>query len=201
MNILANSTRFHEALLYATRAHALQFRKGTNIPYVSHLYTVASLVMECGGDEDEVIAALLHDAVEDQGGIKRLNEIQQKFGNRVADIVCGCSEMYTKPKPPWRERKERYIAHIKNPETSGSVVLVSCADKLHNARAILSDYREEGEKVWERFNASSEEILWFNRTLANVFLERTEIPLAKELDRVVLDIERLVQERKAVVFP
>ena len=201
MIFFTDSIRFREALLYATQTHALQFRKGTNIPYVSHLYAVASLVMECGGDEDEVIAALLHDAVEDQGGMERLKEIQQNFGDRVADVVCGCSEMYTKSKPPWRERKERYIAHIKDPETSSSVVLVSCADKLHNARSILSDYRIEGEKLWERFNASSEQILWFNRTLANVFLERAKIPLAAELDRVVLDIERLVQERKTVSSP
>jgi len=201
VSIHVNSIRFHEALLYATQTHALQFRKGTNIPYVSHLYAVASLVMECGGDDDEVIAALLHDAVEDQGGRDQLNEIQQKFGDRVADIVNGCSEVYTKPKPPWKERKERYIAHIKSPDTSSSVVLVSCADKLHNARAILADYREDGEKLWERFNAPSEQILWFYRTLANEFLERTKIPLAVELDRVVLSIERLVQERKTVASP
>ena len=201
MNVYVDSIRFHEALIYATQTHALQFRKGTNIPYVSHLYAVAGLVMECGGDDDEVIAAFLHDAVEDQGGKKRLKEIQQNFGDRVADIVHGCSEIHTAPKPLWRERKERYIVHIKNPETSSSVVLVSCADKLHNARTMLSDYRVEGEKLWGRFNASSEQILWFNRTLANIFIERTKLPIAAELNRVVLDIERLVQERKKVTSP
>ena len=201
MSNYVNSRRFHEALLYATQTHALQYRKGTDIPYVSHLYAVASIVMESGGDDDEVIAALLHDAVEDQGGMERLKEIQQNFGGCVADIVRGCSEMYTTPKPPWKERKERYIDKIKDPGTSSSVVLVSCADKLHNARTILADYREEGDRLWMRFNASSEQILWFNRTLANIFLERTKLPIAEELNRVVLDIERLTQESKTDIFP
>ena len=131
--------QFVSALDYAVRLHDGQMRKGTDIPYVSHLLAVAALVMESGGDQDETIAALLHDAVEDCGGRPVLNEIRSRFGDRVADIVDGCTDAYTEPKPPWKARKEQYLHHLE--DASESILLVSNADKLHNARAILTDYR------------------------------------------------------------
>jgi GTP pyrophosphokinase len=141
--------RFEEALAFAARLHNAQVRKGTGIPYVSHLLAVASIALEHGADEDEAIAALLHDAVEDQGGDTARQEIRRRFGERVAAIVDGCTDAETTPKPPWRERKERYVAHVA--DAPPSVRLVSAADKLHNARAILADLRATGDAVWGRF--------------------------------------------------
>ena len=181
--------RFEEALLCATRLHAKQVRKGTQTPYISHLLAVASIVMEYGGDEDEVIAALLHDAVEDQGGEKTRQEIANRFGPRVASIVEGCSDTDVVPKPPWRERKEAYIAHI--PQASPSVRLVSAADKLHNARAIMADYHQVGEALWRRFNGRREGTLWYYRALVDAFKEEESTPLVQELERAVAEMERL----------
>src|SRR5829696_6570189 len=124
-------------------------RKGTNIPYVTHLLAVAAIVGENGGTEDEVIAALLHDAVEDQGGAATRDEIRRRFGDSVTTIVEGTSDTDVVPKPPWRERKQSYINHVG--EAPRSVRLVSAADKLHNARSILVDLRAEGEAAWRRF--------------------------------------------------
>ena len=146
------STRFEEALILATRLHAGQVRKGTTIPYIAHLLGVTSIVLEHGGDEEEAIAALLHDAAEDQGGKAILEDIRGRFGYGVAEIVEGCTDAWTDPKPPWRERKQAYVAALRR--ASASVRLVSSADKLHNARAILGDYRALGEAVWERFPAA-----------------------------------------------
>ena len=142
--------RFEDALRYAARTHARQWRKGTTIPYITHLLAVAAIVGEHGGTETEVIAALLHDAVEDQGGAPRLQEIRERFGDEVAAIVQECSDTDRTPKPPWRERKEAYIEHLAG--AAPSARLVSAADKLHNARAILADYRERGDALWSRFN-------------------------------------------------
>ncbi len=125
------------------QAHARQKRKGTETPYVSHLLGVASLVLEHGGDEEQAIAALLHDAVEDQGAHQE-PVIRERFGDRVADIVLGCTDADTLPKPPWRERKERYIEHLEH--ASSDVLLVSCADKVHNARAIVTDLKTHGDR-------------------------------------------------------
>ena len=148
------SPRFEDALVYATQIHAHQHRKGTGIPYVSHLMAVASLVLEHGGTETEAIGALLHDAAEDAGGSGRTEDIRLRFGPDVAAIVEGCSDTDVTPKPPWKERKIAYIEHIA--AASDSVRLVSAADKLHNARAILKDYRELGESLWDRFNGGKE---------------------------------------------
>ena len=137
------SRRYAEAFAYASALHARQVRKGTNVPYLSHLMSVSALVLEDGGDEDEAIAGLLHDAVEDQGGRPTLEEIERRFGEKVARIVLACSDSETEPKPPWRERKERYVAHIRHAEAD--VRRVSSADKLHNARSILADYRVIGD--------------------------------------------------------
>jgi (p)ppGpp synthase/HD superfamily hydrolase len=140
--------RFKDALDYALELHNDQQRKGSDTPYAAHLLAVASLVLEDGGDEEQAIAALLHDAPEDQGGLETLEAIRQRFGDRVADIVHGCTDTYESPKPPWRQRKENYLEHLQiAPE---EVRRVSLADKLHNARSILTDLLRSGEVVWER---------------------------------------------------
>ncbi len=190
---MALSTRFEEALIFATRLHARQVRKGTSVPYVAHLLAVASLVLEQGGDEDQTIAALLHDAAEDQGGRSTLDEIRRRFGARVAEIVEGCTDSFTFLKPPWRKRKEAYLAHL--PQASAAVRLVSAADKLHNARTILADYRQLGEAVWRRFNGGREGTLWYYRTLVEAFQAGESFPLVEELDRVVSELERLASTR------
>lgn len=184
--------RFEEALVYATRLHSKQKRKGTDIPYVAHLLTVAALVLEQGGDEDQAIAALLHDAIEDQGGIKTQEEILKRFGEKVTFIVVGCTDADTIPKPPWRERKERYIAHIKTAPIE--VRRVSMADKLHNARSILLDLRRIGDKVWGRFRGGKEGTLWYYRSLVEAFREAGESSILGELERVVSEIETLANK-------
>ncbi|HEY0079964.1 MAG TPA: HD domain-containing protein [Pyrinomonadaceae bacterium] len=186
------TSRFEDALVYATRLHAAQVRKGSGVPYVAHLLGVASLALEHGADEDEAVAALLHDAVEDQGGAPRLEEIRARFGERVARIVAGCTDADTIPKPPWRERKEQYIAHLA--EADASVRLVSAADKLHNARAILSDYRTQGETLWPRFKGGRDGTLWYYRALVEAFRAFGPTPLTDELARVVDEMERLVNK-------
>lgn len=180
--------RFTKALTYACELHATQARKGTQIPYVSHLLAVGSLVLEHGGNEDEAIAAVLHDAVEDQGGAPTAAAIREKFGNRVADIVLGCSDTDVIPKPPWRERKEKYIAHVIGGKDA-SVRLVSAADKLHNARAILADYREHRSQLWHRFNGGLD-TLWYYRALVKAFASHGPSRLVDELDRVVTELEK-----------
>jgi (p)ppGpp synthase/HD superfamily hydrolase len=178
--------KFERALPYAAWLHRDQVRKGTNTPYITHLLAVASIVGENGGTEDEVVAALLHDAPEDQGGEARLGEIRARFGDGVAEIVDGCTDTYETPKPPWRERKERYLAHLA--DASGSVRLVSSADKLHNARTVLSDYRLLGEDLWTRFNGEKEGTLWYYRAVVGTL--QGDGPIVEELDRVVTELER-----------
>lgn len=183
------TSRFEQALVFALRLHARQVRKGTRIPYVSHLLAVASLVLEDGGDEDEAVAALLHDAVEDQGGRATLEDIRRIFGQRVAGIVAACSDTDAQPKPPWRERKERYLEHLRH--APPEVRRVSAADKVHNARSILRDVRADGEAIWDRFSARKDGTLWYYRSLAVVFAETGGGYLVDELRRVVDDIERV----------
>ena len=179
--------KFEDALLYASRVHRDQVRKGTSTPYITHLLAVASIVGENGGAEDEVVAALLHDAPEDQGGEARLRDIRAQFGDGVAEIVDGCTDTYETPKPPWRERKERYLAHLADaPE---SVRLVSSADKLHNARTVLSDYRLLGEDLWTRFNGKKAGTLWYYRAIVDTL--QGDGPIVEELDRVVTELEML----------
>ena len=183
------TSRFAEAFAYAAALHARQIRKGTNTPYLSHLMSVAALVLEDGGDEDEAIAGLLHDAVEDQGGPPTLEAIRIRFGEKVARIVLGCTDSDTVPKPPWRERKERYVAHIRH--APADVRRVSSADKLHNARSILADYRVMGDALWSRFTASKDETLWYYRALISGFHAAGGGRLVEELDLVVSELERL----------
>jgi (p)ppGpp synthase/HD superfamily hydrolase len=179
--------RFIRALGYAARVHSRQVRKGKGRPYVGHLLSVASIVIEHGGDEDAVIAALLHDAVEDQGGLPRLREIRNKFGARVARIVEGCTDSHEIPKPPWRERKLAYISRVRS--ESPEVRLVSAADKLSNAREILADHRLEGDAVFERFHGRKDGTLEYYRALVNEFRAAGTSPLVEELDRVVTALE------------
>jgi (p)ppGpp synthase/HD superfamily hydrolase len=159
--------RFLRAFRFAFEKHAGQTRKASSIPYIAHLIGVASLALEFGGDEDIGIAALLHDVVEDCGGAPMLKEVRRHFGARVAKIVDGCTDSDTDPKPPWRERKENYLLHLK--EADADTRLVSAADKLNNVRSILSDYRTVGESVWERFNGGREGTLWYYRALSREF--------------------------------
>ncbi|MCY3019478.1 MAG: HD domain-containing protein [Planctomycetota bacterium] len=185
------SRRFEEAFLYASVIHAGQTRKGTTIPYISHLMGVASIVLDYGGNETEAIAALLHDAVEDAGGKGRLADIELRFGAEVAHIVAGCTDADVIPKPPWRERKEKYISRIGG--ESGPVRLVSAADKLHNARSILADYRCIGEAIWDRFNGKKDGTLWYYRSLLTAFRSAGNNALIDELDRVVSELEHLAR--------
>lgn len=181
--------RFQEALTYAVKLHGDQPRKGTSIPYVAHLLSVAGIVLEYGGTEHEAIAALLHDSVEDQGGTKTGKTIRRRFGNAVFDIVMGCTDAVVRLKPEWRERKEAYVVHIVH--ASGSVRLVSAADKLHNARSILMDYRTQGEALWSRFKGGKGGTLWYYRTLVSAFRSAGSTSLVDELDRVVTKVEAL----------
>ncbi len=179
--------RFEDALVYATRTHASQERKGdTGIPYVAHLLGVAALVLEDGGDEDEAIAGLLHDAIEDCG--IRAEELVERYGERVAEIVVGCSDADIQPKPAWRPRKERYIARLA--EAHPSIVRVSLADKVHNARSVLFDYRELGEELWGRFNPEADQ-LWYYRSLVAAFRVVSESRLVDELERVVSELDQV----------
>ncbi len=184
--------RFKDALWMATDLHANHRRKGSGIPYIAHLLGVASLVLEYGGNEDETIAALLHDAVEDQGGKPTRQKIAEKFGETVAQIVDGCTDADTTPKPPWRERKEAYIAHIA--AASSSVRLVSACDKLYNARTILADYRRVGDDIWERFKGGKKDgSLWYYQELVKEFKKSGSHPVYDELERVVNELLGLVQ--------
>ncbi len=178
-------------MVYASCLHAGQTRKRTDRPYIGHLLGVTALVLENGGGEDEAIAALLHDAVEDQGGVITLEAIRHKFGERVAKIVEGCTDSFTVPKAPWRERKENYLAKLR--KAPPDVRLVSAADKLNNAREILRDYRTEGETIWARFNGGKDGTLWYYSELVRIFRAAGTSPLVDELGRVVAELERLAQ--------
>ena len=185
--------RFIDALEFAAKKHRRQNRKGTTVPYVSHLLSVAGLVLESGGDEDLAIAGLLHDAVEDAEGISGEEMsvlIRSEFGDRVADIVDGCSDAKSSPggsKPPWKSRKDAYIEHLKS--ASNDVLRVSIADKVHNARSIATDQDRFGEVVWDRFTSTSEESRWYYTSLRDIYKERiSDSYLIKELDIAIARI-------------
>jgi (p)ppGpp synthase/HD superfamily hydrolase len=175
--------RFVDAVSFAMVAHGTQTRKGGDIPYISHLLAVASLVLEAGGDEDMAIAGLLHDTIEDTD--VTWADIESAFGPRVAGIVWGCTDTDETPKPPWRPRKERYIAHMLSPSTPTDVLAVSLADKLHNARSIVADYRHFGDEVSLRCNADPADQLWYYQTLAGIFQARIPSSMTDELRRTV----------------
>jgi (p)ppGpp synthase/HD superfamily hydrolase len=183
--------RFDEALVYASGLHRDQRRKGCGVPYVSHLLAVCGLTLEFQGGEDEAIAALLHDAIEDQGGEATRVEILRRFGPVVTDIVVGCTDTDESPKPPWWPRKENYIAHLAT--SSESVLLVSACDKLHNARTLITDYRVLGEELWTRFQGGRDGTLWYYRALVEALRPRGVPFLIEELDRTVTELERVAR--------
>jgi (p)ppGpp synthase/HD superfamily hydrolase len=183
------TARFEEALLYSTRLHAEQTRKGSGIPYITHLMAVASLTLEYGGGEDEAIAALLHDAVEDQGGESTRIEILKRFGPAITEIVDGCTDADTFPKPPWFPRKRAFMTSLR--EAPESVRLVVACDKLHNARAMVKDYRVCGEALWARFSGGRDGTLWYYREMVEVLHSPGTVQVIEELDRVVTELETL----------
>ena len=170
--------RFVRAVRLAVDLHARQSRKGATIPYVGHLLGVCGLVIDGGGSEDEAIAAVLHDAVEDQGGAATLAIIRDQFGRDVAAIVEACSDTDVFPKPPWRKRKEEYIEHLRT--APPPVLRVSLADKLNNLRTIVRDYGEIGPALWKRFHPDADQA-WYYEALLNVFEDRLPGPMTKEL--------------------
>jgi (p)ppGpp synthase/HD superfamily hydrolase len=186
---LGYGEKFEDALIYATQLHREQWRKGSEVPYITHLLAVAAIVGENDGTENEVVAALLHDAPEDRGGKDRLEDIRVRYGDEVAEIVDGCTDTYEDPKPEWRPRKEAYVAHVA--EAPPSVRLVSAADKLHNARSILADLRAVGNELWDRFTGGREGTLWYYRALVEAYAGVGSNPIVEELDRVVREIEAL----------
>jgi len=187
--------RFLRAFLFAAEMHAGQGRKASTVPYIAHLMGVASLVLEAGGDEDLAIAALLHDVVEDCGGAPMLKEVRRRFGKRVAKIVEGCTDTDIDPKPPWRARKENYLWHLRRADQDTR--LVSAADKLHNVRSILTDYRDAGESIWARFNGGRDGTLWYYRALLDEFLRSKPNRIARELELAVNDLELAAKGKKA----
>lgn len=180
--------RFEKALIYAFQLHSNQFRKGSGIPYISHLMSVAALVLEDGGDENQAIAALLHDAIEDQGGDRTRQEIKAKFGDEVSSIVEGCTETDLTPKPPWRQRKLASIAKLS--QVSTEVRRVMLADKLHNARSILADWHRSGEDVWQRFKGGKDGTLWYFESIVKAVPQQDNSFLAAELGRVVNQLNK-----------
>ena len=192
--------QFSKALVYAELKHHNQVRKGGDIPYIGHLLTVAGLVINDGGSETQAIAALLHDAVEDQGGAPTLEEIRANFGDEVARIVAECSDTDEQPKPPWTERKTAYIAHLE--EVDEDTLLVSVADKLDNARSMLRDYHTDGPSLWQRFSRKNpHDHLWYYGELLKAYRSRGfDSWMVDELDRVVKELKRLVDGDDKVVL-
>lgn len=183
------SSRFEAALVYATRLHAAQMRKASDVPYVAHLLGVASLVLEDGGSEDEAIAALLHDAIEDQGGAATRQEIRRQFGDTITAWVDACTDSETTPKPPWRERKEKLLAQSRT--ASPAVRRILTADKLHNVRSVIADYRRLGDEIWSRFTTGKEGTLWYYRAMVDALSTAGPNALVEQLDQHVCELERL----------
>ena len=182
------SDRFTDALALAAHLHRHQRRKGTGTAYIGHLLGVAGIAIEHGANEDEAIAALLHDTAEDQGGRERLEDIRRRFGDTVARIVEDCTDSWDTPKPPWAERKQAYVRHARKlPRAS---LRVSAADKVHNAYAILRDLRNAGERVWERFSAPPDDVMAYYEGLVRAYREAGGGALVDELDRIVRGIRR-----------
>jgi (p)ppGpp synthase/HD superfamily hydrolase len=183
------TNRFDTALAYASCIHRMQERKGSGIPYISHLLAVAAIALENGADEDQAIAALLHDAAEDQGGLERLADIRLRFGDAVAEIVDHCTDTHADPKPEWRPRKEAYIASLAAKPVRS--LEVSLADKTHNASAINADLRAHGDAVWDRFTGGKAGSLWYYRALADAFAVLVPGIAAQRFAREVAEMEEL----------
>ncbi|MCL4694857.1 MAG: HD domain-containing protein [Candidatus Hydrogenedentes bacterium] len=180
---MAYSTRIDDAFAFAHRVHRDQRRKGSGAPFITHVMSVAALVGEHGGDEEQLIAALLHDAVEDGEGRETLGEIRAAFGGRVADLVEGCTDAFVRPKPPWLERKENFIEAIKG--APPDLRLIVAADKIHNVRTIARDLQEEGACVWDRFQGKRDGSLWYYTRILEVLSNGWQHPILDELRRVV----------------
>lgn len=196
---IRTSPKLAEAFAYAEQIHRNQCRKKTLAPVLSHLMAVTSLVLENGGDEEEAMAALLHDGPEDCAGQETLDEIRQRFGDRVAHIVEGCTDSMEDPKPAWQGRKSRYIAHL--PTADESTLLVSLADKVHNVRSLVVEYRSVGEDLWQRFHASRDESLWYYASLLRVFEEirsTRRAVLVREFSGALQELHRLIDDTEAL---
>jgi (p)ppGpp synthase/HD superfamily hydrolase len=190
------TARFNDALQYAVQLHAGQVRKAGGEPYIAHLLAVAALVLDYGGDEDKAIAALLHDAIEDQAvhwqsqwHSELGEEIGRRFGPTIAEIVRSCSDSETTPKPPWQERKDAFLARLEH--ATPSVRLVVAADKLHNVRSLLREYRRQGDAIWRHFKAGREKTLWYYRAVAEILKRSGATPLVEELERALTELERI----------
>jgi (p)ppGpp synthase/HD superfamily hydrolase len=186
----ALGARLQRAFRYAAEKHAGQTRKQTAVPYLSHLMAVAALVFEAGGDEDMAIAGLLHDVVEDCGGMPRLREIRKQFGGRVAKIVEGCTDSLGEPRAEWLERKKDYLGKVMHADAETR--LVSACDKLHNVRTILADYRQDGEAIWARFSGKKGGTLWYYRALSDEYQRANLNRIARELEIAVAELEMAV---------
>ncbi len=192
--VMQLSKHFSEALQLAHTLHQHQTRKQGQVPYISHLMGVSAIVMRYGGTEDEAIAALLHDAVEDQGGKETLAMIEAQFGKNVAHIVLGCSDSDQTPKPPWKERKDKYLAHLRMSDES--ILIVSASDKLYNALDCVRTHAVIGEDLWNLFNVSRDETKWYYQQIAKILIERKTkfprlIPLFDETIRIIEQLVRL----------
>jgi (p)ppGpp synthase/HD superfamily hydrolase len=186
---MAYSRRVDEAFQFAHDLHRGQTRKGVAIPYITHLLIVAGTVGDYGGTEDQVIAALLHDAAEDQGGHATLRVIRERFGDAVADGVAACTDTYTTPKPPWRARKEAFVARTRHAAQEHRLVIA--ADKLHNSRALLRDHAALGSAIWDRFSAPKSDTLWYHDAICEALAHGWEHPILDELRDVVSSLRRL----------
>ena len=191
MNKNIDKIKYKKALDFAYRIHFDQNRTKTKIPYFTHLVSVSNHVIEDGGTTDEAIGGLLHDAVEDQGGLKTLKKIRKLFGNKVAQIVNECSDTIVVPKPPWLTRKKKYLSDIK--KKSQSSMFVSLCDKLHNGSSIVNDYKRKGKEVWTRFSATPKQVAWYYEGLYKEFskhlkghkvLKDNYLMVVKEIKRI-----------------
>lgn len=181
--------RFVDAFALAEGLHRKQHRKGSDVPYITHLMAVAALVGEYSGDEDQVIAALLHDAVEDQGGRATLEQIRERFGETVARYVVGCTDAHTEPKPPWLERKTAFLTALRSAEPA--VKLIVAADKLHNVRTLINDYHGVGEVLWDRFTGKRAGTLWYYREALNALNDGWDHPILREYREAVDRMEAM----------
>lgn len=186
--------RLAEAFTYAERLHRNQTRKGNDIPYVAHLMAVCATVLEWGGDEDVAIAALLHDAVEDQGGLDTLAETEVRFGHRVAAIVAACSDSVTadkSQKAPWQDRKEATILKLRSADRD--VALVTAADKLHNLTSLVRDVEREGPETMRRFNAPADKIIWYHAAVAEALAPHRAVAPIAEMEKVNARLAALLE--------
>lgn len=187
--------RLQKAFCYAAEKHAGQTRKQSAIPYLSHLMAVTALVLEGGGDEEMAMAALLHDVVEDCGGMPALREVRKMFGRRVANIVEGCTDSFSDPKLPWVVRKEEYLKRLQHEDVETR--LVSASDKLHNVRTVIADYRTDGESIWKRFSGGRDGTLWYYRALNAEFQRRKQNRITRDLAIALSELDTLTGKKTA----